>query len=153
MLGFQRCNLVQRYDTSNWLQLAEVYTEFSSRSNVTKYSNAGAKSRNSDVMSRHPGEGSRNDSKYSNADDVMDTIVSNTVTLFRPYFHWKKTQTEATCLTTVWQLLGRIVSVETFLRDLQGLPWEQHHQRLELLFLVSSLCCLLWARYCMVQIS
>ena len=83
----------------------------------------------------------------------MEAILSNTVTLFRPYFKWEISSTDKDCpmdfkslLATVSALLGKQVSVETFVKDLQVLPWEQRRQLLGVLLRVSSCCCLIWAK-------
>jgi hypothetical protein len=77
----------------------------------------------------------------------FESILSNTVTLFRPYFKWK-TDGESLNkqITTVSQFLGRDVSIEIFVQSLQKLPWEQHQPLLRLLCQISSCCCLIWAR-------
>ena len=82
----------------------------------------------------------------------METILSNTVNLFRPYFKWEVTGTDKDCsmdfksLLATSALLGRQVSVETFVEDLQVLPWEQRRQLLGVLLQVSSCCCLIWTK-------
>lgn len=133
MLSLQQCNFVQRNDTSSWLLLSEAYASLS----------------NSTVKDT---EQCKDCAIYSNTDDDSTrSILSNTVTLFRPYFKWttevKCTSSRQELLEAVWKLLGRQVSVETFLQDIHRLPWEHHHEILKLIFQVSSCCCLIWARY------
>ena len=165
LLSLQKCNLLQRYNTSTWLELAEAYTELGihhammSEAMAAKNSNTASKFSNSrDVSSQSSGKGVHDcvddkNSKVGTENDVMESIFSNTVTLFRPYFKWQTENIDCKnfdpSLVTVVALLGRCVSVDNFLQDVQQLPWERNKQMLKLLFQVSSCCCLIWARYIM----
>ena len=82
----------------------------------------------------------------------MRDIFRNTVTLFRPYFKWQPVDKDYpqlrknAPLLTVSELLGRQVSMETFIENLQQLSWEQYRELLGVLLKVSSCCCLIWAK-------
>ena len=172
VLSLQQCNLLQRHHTPYWLQLAEAYATLHSLSIATdccnsagvefcvaKFSNLEANFSNSapdnepvvtcSHHTRHVGTAVEPQVIFSN----METIISNTVALFRPYFKWKISCPDKdhsmdfkSHLATVSALLGKQVSVEAFVKDLHQLSWEHHQQLLGLLFQVSSCCCLIWAK-------
>ena len=168
MLSLQQCNLLQRHHAPYWLQLAEAYASLHSLStdcnsvraefDGAKFSNLEANFSNSasdepvvtcSHDARHVGTVVEPQVIFSNA----EAIISNTVNLFRPYFKWKISSPDKgssmdfkSLLATVSALLGRQVSMETFVKDLQELPWEHRQQLLGLLFQVSSCCCLIWAK-------
>ena len=123
ILCLQKCNLLQRYNTTTWLELAHAYPTLSTKSIFS----------NTDVTS-----------------EMFAAILGNTVTLFRPYFKWTNGKEKLEIsreIETSTRLLGRQLSVEEFLSDLIQLPWEQREELLRVLFQMSSCCCLIWARY------
>ena len=180
VLCLQKCNLLQRYHTPYWLQLAEAYTSlhslYTDRSGASTesadaiFSNTVATSRSdvdsiqgnvNAIISNGSVASACNAETLDYNSEVMfsnaEAILSNAITLFRPYFKWKadaQTLTDVeedqmkfnALISTVSELLGRRVSVETFVQDLQRLPWEQHRQSLGVLLQVSSCCCLIWAK-------
>jgi tetratricopeptide (TPR) repeat protein len=170
VISLQKCNLLQRHHAPYWLQLAEAYVSLNSictergscrsvgvETGDAIFSNSEANFSNSalddepDIHHSHD----TNDIDTATAPRVifsnMEAILSNTVTLFRPYFKWESTDNDClmdfkSLLATVSALLGRQVSVETFVKDLQVLPWEQRRQLLGVLLRVSSCCCLIWTK-------
>ena len=151
VLSLQKCNILQRHNAATWLELAEAYNtlctdmlgtceRMMSYSKLTKFSNTDAKL-------------SKDDANNSNSDEVESTkfvsILSNTVILFRPYFKWGNFKQETLIVS---KLLGRHVSVETFVDELHLLPWKQQQSLLQTLFQMSSQCCLIWARYTVIII-
>jgi hypothetical protein len=122
ILCLQKCNLLQRYNTTTWLELAHAYPTLSTKSIFS----------NTDVTS-----------------EMFAAILGNTVTLFRPYFKWTNGKEKLEIsreIETSTRLLGRQLSVEEFLSDLIQLPWKQREELLRVLFQMSSCCCLIWAR-------
>ena len=174
VLNLQKCNLLQRYRAPYWLELTEAYSSLHplcTSSPTTNLSSGNRDSifRNSDAIYSNNESSlysvqcsATDDSTNSVEGDVeaepkvinsnMQDIFRNTVTLFRPYFKWQPVDKdcpqlrENTPLLTVSELLGRQVSMETFIENLQQLPWEQYHELLRLLLNVSSCYCLIWAK-------
>ena len=152
MICLQKCNLLQHYNTSSWLELSEAYTTMSRYDNVmleareAKNSNRVANF-NSDVTSARGSDcGLAHDHSLECETETADveSILSNTVTLFRPYFKWKTDSGHFD--PRVSSLLGRHVSVEAFLQDLQQLPWDLCKETFDFFLRVSSCSCLIWAR-------
>ena len=91
-----------------------------------------------------------------NGTEKVQSILSNTVALFRPYFKWTTAEEKGEEerdgnyqeeLVILSRLLGRQMSVEDFVRYLSQLPQKQSGELLRVLFEVCSQCCLIWARY------
>ena len=179
----QRCNLIQRYHIPYWLQLADAYTALHSVCNCTKqesregtiFGNTDAIFSNTDASFSSTGSSNlgaslsiagtvgstvSEESSATIGDAAIfsniEVILSNTVTLLRPYFKWKTYNSSSDVETTrasfqdvlvsVSELLGRQTSVETFTEGLHQLPREQCLRLVGVTFQVAACCCLIWAK-------
>ena len=176
VLNLQKCNLLQRYHAPYWLELAEAYSSLHALCTSSPTTNLNSGNRDSIFRNPNAiysnNESSLDSVPCSASDDSADSdcvegavetepkainsnmqdIFRNTVTLFRPYFKWQPVDKDCprlrdnTPLLTVSELLGRQVSMETFIENLHQLPWEQYHELLGLLLNISSCCCLIWTK-------
>ena len=154
VICLQKCNLLQRHNTSVWLELAEAYTTLATRSIFS--TTAVTSHVESKFSNKHSTDASSESTESSIAAGKVETekfatILSNTVTLLRPYFKWTSTEEDTMEhfheIEISSRLLGRQLSVDEFLGDLIQLSWKQRQESLRVLFHMSSRCCLIWARY------
>ena len=176
----QRCNLIQRYHIPYWLQLADAYTALHSVCNCTKqelregtilgnsgdaifsntdasFSSTGSSNLRASLSIATIGSTVSEESSATIGDAaIFEVILSNTVTLLRPYYKWKTYNSSSDVETTrasfqdvlvsVSELLGRQTSVETFTEGLHQLPREQRLRLVGITFQVAACCCLIWAK-------
>ena len=182
----QRCNLIQRYHISHWLQLADAYTALHSvctDTNCTKlesregailgkteaifsntdaiFSSTGSSNVGASLSIAGTVDSTASEESSATIGDAaifsnIEVILSNTVTLLRPYFKWKTYNSSSDVETTqtgfqdvlvsVSELLGKQTSVETFTEGLHRLPRQQRLRLVGVTFQVAACCCLIWAK-------